>query len=176
MGIHRFWGPLHIACCFFDSMSSVRIHFLDLDIIQTKRASLLPVEWFWETGQDNLLLIMIRMNFLGGKIYYVPHFVVLKESTFLSDLISSSTNCQRDNQQHHSIEKGSLSDGWCQVLKERKIQLGGWKNRFLLELLCYTSWDASNLHFVILFYSMRLQHQGTYYSSCAWYWFRSTFI
>ena len=157
-------------------MPSVRIHFLDLDIIQTKRASLLPVEWFRETGQDNLLLIMIRMNFLGGRIYYVPHFVVRKESTILSDLISSSTNCQRDNQQHHSIEKGSLSDGWCQVLKERKIQLGGWKNRFLLELLCYTSWDASDLHFVILFYSMRLQHEGTYYSSCAWHWFRSTFI
>ena len=60
---------------------------------------------------------MIRMNFMGERIYYVPHFVVRKESTILSDLRSSSTISQRDHEQH--FEKASLSDDWCQVLKGR---------------------------------------------------------
>ena len=106
-------------------------------------------------------------EFLGRKNILCATIIVRKDSTIFSDLRSSSTISQGDHQQH--FEKASLSDYWCQVLKERKIQLGGWENRYLLELLCCTRWDASNLHFVILFYSLCLQHPRSRYVYVHWY-------
>ena len=108
-------------------------------------------------------------EFLGRKNILCTTFIVRTDSTILSDIRSSSTISQRNHQQH--FEKASLSDYWCQVLKERKIQQGAGKTA-----ICWSYYAAqvgmrvtyiSSFCFIRCVYSIQAVDMCMYTGTCS---------